>query len=125
MSYQSDVEIFMKIGSQPTKKVPSPESDEALLYMKLISEEYEETLEAFKQGDLVEVADGLTDLVWVIMGMCNSCGMNFDNLWNEVRASNMSKFVEGKAIKNEYGKIMKPDTYFKPNIEKALGLSKT
>ena len=93
--------------------------------MKLISEEYEETLEAFKQGDLVEVADGLTDLVWVIMGMCNSCGMNFDNLWNEVRASNMSKFVEGKAIKNEYGKIMKPDTYFKPNIEKALGLSKT
>ena len=64
--------------------------------MKLISEEYEETLEAFKQGDLVEVADGLTDLVWVIMGMCNSCGMNFDNLWNEVRASNMSKFVEEK-----------------------------
>ena len=125
MSYQRDVEIFMKIGSQPTKKVPSLESDEALLYMKLISEEYEETLEAFKQGDLVEVADGLTDLVWVIMGMCNSCGMNFDNLWNEVRASNMSKFVEGKAIKNEYGKIMKPDTYFKPNIEKALGLSKT
>ena len=118
-------QIFMKIGSQPTKKVPSLESDEAILYMKLISEEYEETLEAFKQGDLVEVADGLTDLVWVIMGMCNSCGMNFDNLWNEVRASNMSKFVEGKAIKNEYGKIMKPDTYFKPNIEKALGLSKT
>ena len=125
MSYQSDVEIFMKIGRQPTKKVPSLESEEAILYMKLISEEYEETLEAFKQGDLVEVADGLTDLVWVIMGMCNSCGMNFDNLWNEVRASNMSKFVEGKAIKNEYGKIMKPDTYFKPNIEKALGLSKT
>ena len=47
MSYQSDVEIFMKIGSQPTKKVPSLESDEALLYMKLISEEYEETLVAF------------------------------------------------------------------------------
>ena len=107
------------------KKTPSLKSDEAILYMKLISEEYQETLEAFKQGDLVEVADGLTDLVWVIMGMCNSCGMNFDNLWNEVRASNMSKFVEGKVIKNEYGKIMKPNTYFKPNIAKALGLSKT
>ena len=125
MSYQSDVEIFMRIGSQPTIKTPSLKSDEAILYMKLISEEYQETLEAFKQGDLVEVADGLTDLVWVIMGMCNSCGMNFDNLWNEVRASNMSKFVEGKVIKNEYGKIMKPNTYFKPNIAKALGLSKT
>ena len=122
MSYQSDVEIFMKIGSQPTKKVPSLESDEALLYMKLISEEYEETLEAFKQGDLVEVAEGLTDLVWVIMGMCNSCGIDFDSVWQEVKASNMSKFPNGKAIKNEHGKIMKPDSYFKPNIEKVLGL---
>ena len=125
MSYQNDVEIFMKTGSQPVQKELSMDNDEAKLYMKLISEEYNETLDAFKKSDLVELADGLADMVWVIMGMCNSCGIQFDNIWKEVRASNMSKFVDGKAIKNEYGKIMKPKTYFKPNIKNALGLEKT
>jgi len=125
MSYQNDVEIFMKTGSQPVQKELSMDNDEAKLYMKLISEEYNETLDAFNKSDLVELADGLADMVWVIMGMCNSCGIQFDNIWKEVRASNMSKFVDGKAIKNEYGKIMKPKTYFKPNIKNALGLEKT
>ena len=125
MSYQNDVEIFMKSGSQPVQKELSMDNDEAKLYMKLISEEYNETLDAFKKSDLVELADGLADMVWVIMGMCNSCGIQFDNVWKEVRASNMSKFVDGKAIKNEYGKIMKPKSYFKPNIKNALGLEKT
>ena len=125
MSYQNDVEIFMKSGSQPVQKELSMDNDEAKLYMKLINEEYNETLDAFKKSDLVELADGLADMVWVIMGMCNSCGIQFDNVWKEVRASNMSKFVDGKAIKNEYGKIMKPKTYFKPNIKNALGLEKT
>ena len=125
MSYQNDVEIFMKTGSQPVQKELSMDNDEAKLYMKLISEEYNETLDAFNKSDLVELADGLADMVWVIMGMCNSCGIQFDNIWKEVRASNMSKFEDGKAIKNEYGKIMKPKTYFKPNIKNALGLEKT
>tara|TARA_B100000989_G_scaffold1352_1_gene876 strand:+ start:925 stop:1272 length:348 start_codon:yes stop_codon:yes gene_type:complete len=115
----------MKSGSQPVQKELSMDNDEAKLYMKLISEEYNETLDAFNKSDLVELADGLADMVWVIMGMCNSCGIQFDNIWKEVRASNMSKFVDGKAIKNEYGKIMKPKTYFKPNIKNALGLEKT
>jgi predicted HAD superfamily Cof-like phosphohydrolase len=90
--------------------------------MNLITEEYQETLSAFENSDLIEVADGLADMVWVIMGMCNSCGIDFDSVWEEVKASNMSKFPDGKAIKNEYGKIMKPDSYFKPNIKKVLGL---
>ena len=71
---------------------------------------------------MVEVADGLADMVWVIMGMCNSAGIDFDKIWKEVKSSNMSKFVEGKFIKNDAGKIMKPETYFKPDIKKALGL---
>ena len=125
MSYQNDVEVFMKIGSQPIQKELTLDTDEAKLYMKLISEEYKETLDAFKNNDLIELADGLTDMVWVIMGMCNSCGIKFDNVWKEVRASNMSKFVDGKAVKNDYGKIMKPESYFKPNIKNALGLVKT
>ena len=83
--------------------------------MKLISEEYKETLDAFENNDLIELADGLTDMVWVIM-MCNSCGIQFDNVWKEVRASNMSKFVDGKVIKMIMEKL-KPKSYFKPNIK--------
>ena len=88
--------------------------------MNLISEEYGETLQAFKKQDLVEVADGLVDMVWVIMGMASTLDIPFDRVWEEVRASNMSKFVDGKAIKNKDGKIMKPDSYFRPDIAKVL-----
>ena len=75
--------------------------------MNLIKEEFEETEKAFDEEDLVEVADGLADMVWVIMGMCNSAGIDFDKIWQEVKSSNMSKFVDGKFIKNDAGKIMK------------------
>ena len=122
MSYQNDVADFMKAGEQSIRSELSLEGDQATLYMNLISEEYQETLAAFESKDMIEVADGLADLVWVIMGMCNSCGIDFDSVWQEVKASNMSKFPDGKAIKNEYGKIMKPDSYFKPNIKKVLDL---
>ena len=122
MSYQNDVADFMKAGEQPVRSDLSLEGDQATLYMNLISEEYQETLSAFKSTDMIEVADGLADIVWGIMGMCNSCGVDFDSVWQEVKASNMSKFPGGKAIKNEHGKIMKPDSYFKPNIKKVLGL---
>jgi predicted HAD superfamily Cof-like phosphohydrolase len=122
MSYQKDVAAFMTAGEQTINGQLSLEGDQANLYMNLISEEYQETLAAFKSNDMIEVADGLADMVWVIMGMCNSCGIDFDSVWQEVKASNMSKFPDGKAIKNEHGKIMKPESYFKPNIKKVLGL---
>ena len=77
---------------------------------------------ALQSGIDAALADGLADMVWVIMGMCNSVGIDFDKIWAEVKSSNMSKFVDGKFIKNDAGKIMKPETYFKPNIKKALGL---
>ena len=122
MSYQKDVENFMTAGEQPVKTELSLKGDQQTLYMNLITEEYKETIEAFENNDLIEVADGLADMVWVIMGMCSSCGIDFNKVWEEVRASNMSKFVDGKAIKNVAGKIMKPETYFKPNIKKVLGV---
>ena len=122
MSYQKDVEDFMSAGDQPINKELSLQGDQQKLYMNLITEEYKETLQAFENNDLVEVADGLTDMVWVIMGMCSSCGIEFNKVWEEVRSSNMSKFVDGKAVKNDAGKIMKPDTYFKPDLKKILGI---
>ena len=121
MNYQKDVSEFMILGEQKVSPVLNLKNDQTQLYMNLIEEEFNETLNAFIEDDLVEVADGLADMVWVIMGMCNSCGIDFDSVWQEVKASNMSKFPNGKAIKNEHGKIMKPDSYFKPNIEKVLG----
>ena len=120
MSYQNDVANFMKAGEQPVRSELSLEGDQATLYMNLISEEYQETLSAFKNNDMIEVTDGLADMVWVIMGMCNSCGIDFDSVWQEVKASNMSKFPDGKTIKNEHGKIMKPESYFKPDLKRVL-----
>ena len=121
MNYQKDVSNFMILGEQKISSDLNLKNEQALLYMNLIKEEFEETTKAFYDEDLVEVADGLADMVWVIMGMCNSVGIDFDKVWKEVKSSNMSKFVDGKSIKNDAGKIMKPETYFKPNIKKALG----
>ena len=122
MNYQKDVSEFMILGEQKVSPVLNLKNDQTQLYMNLIEEEFNETLNAFIENDLIEVADGLADMVWVIMGMCNSAGIDFDKVWKEVKSSNMSKFVEGKFIKNDAGKIMKPETYFKPDIKKALGL---
>ena len=122
MNYQKDVSNFMILGEQKIASDLNLKNEQTQLYMNLIKEEFEETAKAFEDEDLVEVADGLADMVWVIMGMCNSVGIDFDKIWEEVKSSNMSKFVDGKFIKNDVGKIMKPETYFKPNIKKALGL---
>ena len=122
MNYQKDVSEFMILGEQKVSPVLNLKNDQTQLYMNLIEEEFNETLNAFIEDDLVEVADGLADMVWVIMGMCNSAGIDFDKIWKEVKSSNMSKFVEGKFIKNDAGNIMKPKTYFKTYIKKALGL---
>ena len=116
--YQEHVEQFMMQGEQEFPQ--SIDSEMTSLYMSLITEEYNETWEAFHNKDLVEVADGLADMVWVIMGMASVLNIPFDAVWNEVRASNMSKFVDGKVVKNEDGKIMKPDGYFRPNIAKVI-----
>lgn len=122
MDYQEDVSKFMLLGEQQISSDLNLKNDQTQLYMNLIKEEFEETAKAFNDEDLIELADGLADMVWVIMGMCNSAGINFDKVWEEVKNSNMSKFVNGKFIKNDAGKIMKPETYFKPNIKKALDL---
>ena len=120
MDYQKDVEDFMLAGEQDLPDFMGLESEQANLYMNLITEEFTETLEAFTNQDKVEVADGLADMVWVIMGMASTLDIPFDDVWNEVKASNMSKFVDGKVIKNADGKIMKPDTFFEPDIAKVL-----
>jgi predicted HAD superfamily Cof-like phosphohydrolase len=136
---QNDVRIFMEACGQQVHPYSTPRyppvarfEDEKIheymkqdaqvdLYVNLIREEFEELLEGHKNKDVVEVADACGDLIWVILGMCNSLGINIAPVWQEITASNMSKTVDGKVIKREDGKILKPDTYFPPNINRALG----
>jgi len=124
--YQSDVEEFMDACGQPvlysSERDVENFTEQAELYKNLIVEEFHETIAAFADKDIVEVADGLADMVWVIMGLASTLDIPFNKVWDEVRASNMSKVIDGKILRREDGKIMKPDTYFKPNIRKALDL---
>ena len=82
MNYQNDVSNFMILGEQKIASDLNLKNEQTQLYMNLIKEEFEETAKAFEEEDLVEVADGLADMVWVIMGMCNSVGIDFDKIWD-------------------------------------------
>lgn len=126
MQAQTDVAIFMEACGQDVRRnAPSyyeSQVPQVELYVNLIREEFQELLDGHFNKDVVEVADACGDLIWVILGLANSLGIPMQSVWQEISASNMSKTVEGKVIKREDGKIMKPDTYFPPNIHRALGL---
>jgi len=116
------VGIFMKTFDQEIKNKASfsTESINRLRY-DLIKEELDELKEAFEKKDLIEVADALTDILYVAYGAGHALGINLDKCFNEVQDSNMSKLDEnGKAIYNESGKVMKGPNYFKPDLSKYL-----
>ena len=123
MNYQNDVEQFMAAADQyigATPHLNENNEDQAKLYIDLIDEEFRELCDGFLRRHIGDIADGGADLVWVVKGLFTTLGINFDQVWEEIRASNMSKVVDGKVIRREDGKILKPDTYFKPDIEKVL-----
>ena len=125
MNSNDDVKVFMMAGQQNVETTPGIPYDrvaQGTLYMKLIKEEFEELLYAWNEEDIVEVADACADLKWVIEGMEHTLGINQQAVWDEVARSNMSKMVGGKLIKREDGKVLKPATFVKPDIKKALGL---
>ena len=120
MSNFSKVEIFMKIFGQDVKNKPSFSTDKInKLRIDLIVEELNELKEAMKNKDLLEVADALTDILYVTYGAGHAFGINLDKCFNEVQNSNMSKLDEnGKPIYNQSGKVMKGPKYFKPDLSK-------
>lgn len=124
MGIQNDVNKFMQAADQRVTLTPQrvfdPTDPQTQLYMSLVQEEFDETMDAFVKGDTIEVADGIADLVWVLMGLASSVGIPFDQVWDEVRASNMSKVVDGKLLKREDGKVLKPEGYFRPDINAVL-----
>jgi NTP pyrophosphatase (non-canonical NTP hydrolase) len=123
MNTNNDVERFMRAADQAVYSRPEfsiTRRAQAELYLNLCREELGELVEAFEQGDLVEVADACADLKWVIEGLEHSLGIPQQAVWDEVARSNMSKTVDGKLMKREDGKVMKPDTYSPPDIKTVL-----
>ena len=120
MSNFSKVGTFMKTFGQEVKTNPSFSSDKInKLRIDLIKEELEELQEALKNNDLLEVADALTDILYVTYGAGHAFGIDLDKCFDEVQNSNMSKLGEnGEPIYNESGKVMKGPNYFKPDLSK-------
>ena len=122
MSNFDKVGTFMKTFGQEVKTKPSFSSDKInKLRIDLIKEELEELTEAMQKKDLLEVADALTDILYVTYGAGHAFGINLDECFNEVQNSNMSKLDKnGKPIYNEKGKVMKGPNYFTPNLKKII-----
>ena len=120
MSNFSKVGTFMKTFGQEIKTKPSFSSDKInKLRIDLIKEELEELIEAINNKDLLEVADALTDILYVTYGAGHAFGIDLDKCFKEVQNSNMSKLDEnGRPIYNDSGKVMKGPNYFKPDLSK-------
>ena len=120
MSNFNKVGTFMKTFGQEVKTKPSFSSDKInKLRIDLIKEELDELQEAMKNNDLLEVADALTDILYVTYGAGHAFGIDLDKCFDEVQNSNMSKLDEnGKPIFNDSGKVMKGPSYFKPDLSK-------
>ena len=120
MSNFSKVGIFMKTFGQEVKNKPSFSTDKInKLRLDLIKEELSELTDAMNKKDLLEVADALTDILYVTYGAGHAFGIDLDKCFDEVQNSNMSKLDEnGKPIYNQNGKVMKGPNYFKPDLSK-------
>ena len=120
MSNFNKVGTFMKTFGQEVKTKPSFGTNKInKLRIDLIKEELEELTVAMNNKDLLEVADALTDILYVTYGAGHAFGINLDKCFEEVQNSNMSKLdVNGKPIYNESGKVLKGPKYFKPDLSK-------
>ena len=122
MSNFEKVKTFMMTYRQEVKESASfPDENIIKLRLKLIKEELEELEQALNDKNLLEVADALTDILYVTYGAGHSFGINLDACFEEVQRSNMSKLDEdGKPIYNEYGKVMKGPNFSKPNLKQFI-----
>ena len=120
MSNFDSVKKFMKtFGQEVKEKAEFPSEKITQLRYDLIKEELDELKIAIDDRNIKEVADALTDILYVTYGAGHAFGINLDKCFNEVQSSNMSKLgKDGKPIYNEKGKVMKGPNYFKPDLNK-------
>ena len=114
MSMEIDVKIFLDACDQ------KPSVENTLLYKDLIVEEFTEFIEAFNMEDDAEQLDACMDMIWVILGYCRMKGFDVDGAWEEVALSNLAKIdsTTGKVVKNNAGKVMKPEGWTPPDLTK-------
>ena len=124
MSNFNKVKTFMNTYGQEIRDNASfPDKKIVQLRIDLIQEELNELKDAINNNDIIEVADALTDILYVTYGAGHSFGINLDKCFNEVQNSNMSKLDENKQpIYNDSGKVMKGPNYFPPNLKKIIEL---
>jgi predicted HAD superfamily Cof-like phosphohydrolase len=109
-----DVKVFMEACDQNETGF----GEQSELYLKLIIEEYNELYEAYTNKDIVEIADACADLKWVIEGLEHTLNIPQQEVWNEVARSNLQKIgPDGKVLKREDGKVMKPEGWTPPDIK--------
>lgn len=114
MNSHDDVKVFMEACDQLEEGF-GKQSD---LYMELITEEFQELVEAFLAKDMVEIADACADLKWVIEGLEHTLNIPQQEVWDEVARSNLQKIgTDGKVHKREDGKVMKPEGWTPPDIK--------
>ena len=116
------VGLFMTTFGQEVKKKSELSSEKInSLRLSLIQEELDELTKAMKENDILEVADALTDILYVTYGAGHAFGIDLDKCFDEVQRSNMSKLSkDGKPIYNQHGKVMKGPDYFKPDLSKFI-----
>ena len=117
-----EVGTFMKTFGQDIKTNPEiPDAETVNLRIELIAEELEELWDACEKKDVTEIADALTDILYVTYGAGHAFGIDLDKCFKEVQRSNMSKLGEdGKPIYRDDGKVMKGPNYSEPNLKKVL-----
>ena len=120
-NFQSVKKFMQTFGQEVKDKAMFPNDKIVKLRSELIKEEFEELNQAINDNDIKEVADALTDILYVTYGAGHAFGINLDKCFDEVQKSNMSKLgFDGKPIYNESGKVMKGPSYFKPDLNKFL-----
>jgi predicted HAD superfamily Cof-like phosphohydrolase len=119
--YKRLVEIFHETFQHPVRTYPDAAPDEWELRYALIAEELEEYFQAAQAGDVVEIADALADLIYVVFGAALAHGIPIEEVFYEVHESNMSKLTnDGKVLRREDGKILKSDQYRPPDVARVL-----
>jgi len=118
--FNSVVEFQKAFGQLVSDKPEFPDSKTRILRMRLLSEEFVEYNTAEHDNNLIEVADALADLIYIACGTAASYGIPLNAIFEEVHRSNMAKLVDGKPLKREDGKIIKPEGWKPPDIEKII-----
>ena len=118
-NFESVKKFMQTFGQEVSTKASFPNDKITSLRLSLIKEELLELTEAVEKKDIIEVADALTDILYVTYGAGHAFGINLDKCFEEVQNSNMSKLGEdAKPIRNEAGKVMKGPNYYKPDLSK-------